>query len=147
MELVILMGLQGSGKSTFVHARLFDSHVRLNLDMLKTRHRERLLFEACLEGKASTVIDNTNPSAEERARYITPARDAGFRIVGYYFQSILSDCLERNRARARSVPEIAIKGTRARLQIPRIDEGFDALYYVQAQADGGFSIEEWSDEV
>ena len=43
MEAVILIGIQGSGKSTFYRERFFDTHVRINLDMLKTRQREKLL--------------------------------------------------------------------------------------------------------
>jgi predicted kinase len=43
MEAVILIGIQGSGKSTFCRERFFNTHIRINLDMLKTRHRERYL--------------------------------------------------------------------------------------------------------
>ena len=41
MEAVILIGIQGAGKSTFYKDRFFNTHVRINLDMLKTRHREK----------------------------------------------------------------------------------------------------------
>ena len=51
MELVLFMGIQATGKSTFFRERFFDTHLRMNLDMLKTRHRESLLFAACLEAK------------------------------------------------------------------------------------------------
>ena len=37
MQVVILIGIQGSGKSTFCRKRFFDTHVRINLDMLRTR--------------------------------------------------------------------------------------------------------------
>src|SRR4051812_8782542 len=37
MEAVILIGIQGSGKSTFYRERFFDTHVRVSLDLLKTR--------------------------------------------------------------------------------------------------------------
>jgi predicted kinase len=46
MEAVIFVGIQGTGKSTFYKERFFDTHVRINLDMLKTRHREKLLVQA-----------------------------------------------------------------------------------------------------
>ena len=49
MELVIFTGLQASGKTTFYGTRFRDSHVRINLDMLKTRHREELLVKAVEE--------------------------------------------------------------------------------------------------
>ena len=59
---VILIGLQASGKSSFYLHRFFNTHVRINLDMQRTRHREKLIFEARLAAKQSVVIDNTNPT-------------------------------------------------------------------------------------
>ena len=49
MEAVVLIGLQGAGKSTFYRDRFFATHVRINLDMLKTRHREWRLLQTYLE--------------------------------------------------------------------------------------------------
>ncbi len=99
MELIILVGIQGSGKSTFYQERFFKTHLRINLDMLKTRRREYAVFHACLEVNQRMVIDNTNPSRAERARYIIPARQAGFRVVGYYFLSRFEAALARNNQR------------------------------------------------
>lgn len=62
MQLIIFTGLQASGKSTFYKEYFYKTHLRLNLDMLKTRHREKILFDACLESKSKCVIDNTNMS-------------------------------------------------------------------------------------
>ena len=49
--IVILMGLQGSGKSTFYSRHLADDFVRVNLDTLKTRHQEKLLIEECMHAR------------------------------------------------------------------------------------------------
>ena len=46
MQLIIFMGLQASGKSTFYREKFIDTHIRLNLDMLKTRHREQILVRS-----------------------------------------------------------------------------------------------------
>ena len=89
MEAVLLVGVQASGKSSFFAERFSDSHVRINLDMLRTRHREGLLLDACIRMKQPFVVDNTNLERKRRAKYIEPARSAGFRIVGYYFESPL----------------------------------------------------------
>lgn len=149
MEAVIFTGIQATGKSSFYLERFYRTHVRLNMDMLRTRHREALLFRACVEGKQPFVIDNTNPSALERVRYITPARAAGFRITGYYFRSSIEEALKRNALRTggERIPDRGIFATYQRLQLPTRSEGFDELYYVTLNAEGRFQIEEWSDEV
>lgn len=149
MEAVVLIGLQASGKSSFCRDQLFDTHVRVSLDMLRTRNRERLLIEACHEAEQPYVVDNTNPTRDDRARYIGAARSAGFGVVGYYFESKIEDCKQRNGRRPddQIVPVKGLLGTYSRLQLPNRGEGFDKLHYVSLDADGGFSVCEWIDEV
>ena len=48
MEALIFAGIQGSGKSACYRERFFDTHARISLDLLKTRHRERPFLETCL---------------------------------------------------------------------------------------------------
>ncbi len=145
MEAVLLIGIQGAGKSSFYKDRFADTHVRINLDMLKTRHREKLFFDACIAAKQRFVVDNCNPAREDRRRYIEPARAAGFKVVGYYLQSRVADCKERNENRVgkQVVPAKAIFGTAGRLELPSLEEGFDKLYYVRVVGDSGFVVEEW----
>ena len=147
-EAIIFTGLQGAGKSTFYRERFFATHLRLNLDMLRTRRREALLFEACLTGQISFVADNTNPTIAERARYVAPARAAGYRISGYYFDIPIAVCLKRNTARPATerVPPIGLYGTRKRLHPPTPDEGFDVLYRVALGDEGVLVVEEWTPE-
>jgi predicted kinase len=148
MEAVIFIGIQGSGKSTFYAQRFSRTHMRINLDMLKTRHRESVFIQTCLDTGMRFVVDNTNPTSEERAQYIAPARTARFRIVGYYFAVKPAEALVNNasRAEAERVPNVAIFSTYKRLQLPSYGEGFDALYYVTS-AEGAFCVEEWRDEL
>ncbi|XGV96512.1 MAG: AAA family ATPase [Leptolyngbya sp. BL-A-14] len=117
--------------------------------MLKTRHREKRLLETCLEIAQPFVVDNTNPTIEERKRYIEPAKCQGFNIIGYYFESKIADSIQRNQRRTlkQQVPEKGIRGTHARLEIPRYTEGFNELYYVQLLPEGLFVVKEWVDEV
>jgi len=149
MEAVILIGIQASGKSSFYKERFFDTHVRINLDMLKTKHRQRVLLDACLAGKQPFVVDNTNVTAEMRSYFIGAARTAGFRVVGYYLRSDVSGGLDRNSKREERarVPDKGLLGTYKQLQLPSRAEGFDALYYVRINAEGSFVVEEWLDEV
>lgn len=145
MEAVLLIGIQGAGKSTFYLRRFFHTHVRLSLDLLRTRHRERMLLEACLGVGQPLVVDNTNVAAAERARYILPAKAAGFRVTGYFFEPDPRGSLRRNNEREgkRRVPPAGLFGTLKRLQRPRRDEGFDELYRVRISESGEFLAEPW----
>jgi predicted kinase len=149
VEAVILIGIQGAGKSTFYRGRFRDTHVHISLDKLKTRHCERTLLASCLNERRPFVVDNTNPSRSDRQAYISPARQAGYRVTGYYFQSRVEDCERRNRQRseAEQIPLLGLLGTAGRLELPRYDEGFDELHYVRIGDDGQFVVEDWLDEV
>lgn len=149
MEAVIFVGIQATGKSSFYKARFFNTHVRINLDMLKTRHREKTLLRCCLAMQQRFVVDNTNPTVEERAKYIAMAKSARFRVSGYYFRSSVVEAIERNNHRASNerVPPKGIAGTHKRLQIPTFEEGFEALYHVRIDGNGEFLVEEWVDEI
>ena len=146
---MIFVGIQGAGKSTFYKERYLDTHQRINLDMLKTRHRVRRFFQACIETNQAFVVDNTNPTRTERIFYIQAAKEAGFRVVGYYFQSKVEDCKRRNEQRPseKQVPLRGVLGTAGRMELPSLDEGYDELLYVRIDEAGGFVVEEWKDEV
>lgn len=94
------------------------------------------------------VVDNTNPSVEERSAIIEVGRAYDARLVGYFFESILADCAARNAGRAGSevVPDVGLFATRSRLRLPSWDEGFDELWYVRIAEGGGFDIEPWDVE-
>lgn len=149
MEIVVFIGMQASGKSTFFKEHFFNTHIRINLDMLRTRNREKILVDACIQAKQPFVIDNTNPTAEEREKYITPSREAGFRVIGYYFKSSIEECIERNRLRSgkEKVPDVGLRCTHTKLQLPTYDEGFDELYYVHISETKEFVVEEWNNEI
>lgn len=146
MEAVIFIGIQGSGKSSFYLERFYDTHVRINSDMLKTKHRLQLLFNACLGAGQSFVLDNTNVTKAVRGEYIARSKAAGFRVLGYYFRSDITSALARNSERigAARIPDRGVLGTYKQLEIPEYAEGFDALYYVRIDPVGMFQVEEWS---
>jgi predicted kinase len=149
MQAVLLIGLQASGKSTFYQERFFSTHVRVSLDLLKTRHRQQRLVELWLDTRQPYVVDNTNPTRLERRPYIERAKASGFRVVGYYLQSRVEDCKRRNDARPipQQIPLPGLLGTYARLEVPALDEGFDELYYVEIDNRAGFVVKDWSDEI
>ena len=148
MEAVIFCGIQATGKTTFFKERFFKTHIRISLDQLNTRNKELRFIETCILTSHPFVIDNTNPSQQERAKYIAIAKANKFKVTGYYFQSKLADALERNRQRSaeENIPEIGIRGTFKRLNLPSLEEGFDELYYVTVE-NNTFTVNEWSNEI
>nr|HML49186.1 AAA family ATPase [Clostridia bacterium] len=148
VEMILFTGIQATGKSEFYKRYFYKTHIRINLDMLKTRHREKILVEACIAAKQPFVVDNTNPTAVDRQRYIAPAKSAGFKVVGYVFQSSVRDALARNGAREgrEKVPQAAVLATHRKLEPSEYGEGFDALYTVRIDENGGFAVEARPDE-
>jgi predicted kinase len=150
-ELVILIGLQGAGKSTFCRTRFQGTHDWVSKDRFRNNRRparrQRQLIEEALQAGRSVVVDNTNPTTAERAELIALGRAFGARVVSYYFASRLEDCLERNRTRAgkERVPDVAVYATAKRLQVPSVDDGFDHLYWVRLRDGGQFDVQQWQE--
>ncbi len=144
MKGVIFVGLQASGKSSYYLKNFYGTHIRLSMDMLRTRHREAILLDACVESKQKFVID----TVEDREKYIRKLKAHRFEVIGYYFQSSLDECLRRNSMRKgkECIPEVGLRGIYNKLELPKYSEGFDKLYYV-VMTNGGFTVEEWKDEV
>ena len=143
MEAVILCGVQGAGKTTLYGDRFVETHVRVAMDLLRTRAREEAFVRLCLRERQRFVVDATNPTPADRRRYVEPARDAGFRVIGYLVEVTDVEALARNAARhgRRRVPAAALVGTGRRLLRPTPGEGFDELWHATAARDGGWRIE------
>ncbi|MEU3767372.1 ATP-binding protein [Amycolatopsis keratiniphila] len=146
-EVVILIGLQASGKSTFFRWAFAGTHVHLSKDHFPNAKRRqlrqlRMLAEALEEGR-SVVVDNTNPSPEEWTPLIEVARRHGARVSGYWFPPDLERSQERNALRSvkTRVPDVGLYATLKRLRRPSAEDGFDELYTVGFDGEGGFVVE------
>ena len=138
---MILCGVQGSGKTTLYRDRFLETHARVSMDLLRTRAREAAFLHVCLETRMPFVIDNTNPTAAERARYVAPAREAGFKLVAYLVEVDHAVAAGRNEARERRVPAPGLRDVARRLVRPAPEEGFDELWHATAAPGGGWRIE------
>ncbi len=127
MEAIVLCGVQGSGKTTLYRDRFIDTHVHVSLDLLGSRAREAALVAECLEEGRPFVVDNTNPTAADRARYVDPARLADFKIVAYLVEG---DWASEHVGPAKAA------ATARRLVRPVPEEGFDELWHATAGPDG-----------
>ena len=150
LELVVLVGLQASGKSTFFRERFAATHDHVSKDLFPNNRdrnrRQTQLIRAALGAGSSVVVDNTNPTARDRLTPIQLGRESGARIIGYFFESDPHESLRRNdrrEGRAR-VPAVAIFATAKKLSLPSPEEGFDELFRVRLLA-SGFEINSWDE--
>ena len=143
--MILFVGIQASGKTSF-YQKNFPELVHVSLDELHTRNKENRLIDDCLKKGVSFVVDNTNPTAEDRAKYIEKAKTSGFAVYGFYFQSSISACIERNSKREGKyrVPRNAIAHTHKVLEMPVYAEGFDRLFYVHLDVQGPV-VEDWTE--
>jgi predicted kinase len=145
-ELAILVGLPGSGKSSFFRERLAATHDHVSKDRMPNVRRrdvrQMALVEAALAAGRSVAVDNTNPARADRAPLIAAAHSRGARVVAYVLLTPVREALARNRGREgrERVPAVAIYSIAKRMQLPTVDEGFDAVYQVAAE-NGAFTVQ------
>ena len=143
--MVVFVGLQASGKSTFFRERFAETHQHVSKDLFpnnrnKNRRQEHLLRAALSAGRC-VVVDNTNPTPEDRRALVRIGHEHGAKVLGYYFDASVSECLRRNEMREGKarVPDVAIYSTAKKLVAPSIEEGFDELLCVRLN-DSAFEV-------
>lgn len=146
-QAVIFMGIQGSGKTYYFNWHFAGKFEHINLDTLHTRNQEKILLEECLVHGKDFVVDNTNPTKADRARYIELAKEYGYRVIGYFFESKIQDCIRRNDLRdgKEKLPAKAIAATSNKQEIPSKNEGFDELYFVERSGETVMLKRDWRD--
>ena len=145
LELVVLVGLQASGKTLFTRRHL-SAYVHVSKDhwpnaRRKATRQARAVDEALTAGR-SVVVDNTNPAPEDRRPLLEAARAHQATPIALMFGATVSECLARNarrQGRAR-VPDVAILAAAKRLRPPTPEEGFARRCDVRLEPEGTFVI-------
>ena len=108
-DVVVVCGLQGAGKSTWIDRQL--------------------------DIKAVVYFDAALPGARHRKPIIDIARQRLAKIRAVWINVALSTALERNALRPldQIVPEESIRSVASQFEPPSVDEGFEAVTIVEIQ--------------
>lgn len=144
MRLYVLVGLPGSGKSTWLER---SGKPSFSSDALRAaltgdesnQENNRLVFAQLramawmrLEaGCAETWIDSTALTRAERRCWIRLAEMHGCDVEAVYFDTPFEVCQARNSARQRRVPAEALARMARRMTAPQVAEGFDRVTVIR----------------
>jgi predicted kinase len=144
-RIVIMVGLPGSGKSTWLQqlgvTAISSDAVRLLLAddaTIQTIHPQvfatmrYLLRRRLAIGRPVSYVDATHLTPAERAPYVTIARKFGCDLEAVFFDIPAEICQQRNRQRQRIVPEEAIEAMRSKLVPPSLEDGFTRITIVKS---------------
>jgi predicted kinase len=142
-RIVLLVGLPGSGKSTWLKGKegvlSTDALRELLLDDPNNQHHNRFVFRVLRDllkqrleiARGVTYVDATNLTPYERRPYIMLADLWDAEIEAVFFDVPLAECIRRNRARGRVVPEDVIHKMAGRLVAPDLEEGFSNITVIR----------------
>lgn len=151
--LTLLVGLPGSGKSTYARERDLpvvssDDLRHLLMDDATDQTQNRRIFALLRQvvrlrfemERPHTVLDATNLSARERRTWIKLAQLYGVEVQAIFFDTPLEICKQRNRSRSRIVPEDVIDLMAVRMRPPSLTEGFTEVMRIRQENATTFAL-------
>ena len=142
-RIVVLVGLPGSGKSTWVAQQggvaissdelrrwLKDDATDQSIHGLVFKLMRDLVRHRLAHGITETYVDATNQTPKTRRAIKKISDHKSARCEAVFFDVPLEECLRRNVLRSRTVPEAAIRAMALKLEPPSLEEGFASIHNV-----------------
>lgn len=146
--MILMIGIKLAGRSEYYRRYLSEKYIHVCLDDRSVDSA----IDNCISEGADFAIDEDNLTLEERSNYIAVAKANGYRVIGYYLFSDIETCIVRNNYEPDNlkISEEEIVRKIHSIDIPKKDEGFEELYYVDrrsafSSAMSPVRVEEWEE--
>lgn len=143
---ICLVGIPGSGKSTYAKRPYFKDYNVFSSDALRKQwygsediqgnpkeifEELNRLVKKSLDDGQNCIFDATNINKEQRKGFISNLNIANNHVMECAFiDTSLEQCLDNNLKRSRIVPESVIIKMYNKLDVPTLDEGWDIVSHV-----------------
>jgi bifunctional polynucleotide phosphatase/kinase len=150
LEMIILVGYPGCGKSTFKKSYVSKGYFNIEKDSLNmSKSRYLTLIKTTMKDKKRIIIDSTNPDPNSRKLLINLCKECNYKVRCLYFNidRELSEHLNNFRMKlskglVEKVPSVVYNVYDKKFVLPSIDEGFNEIIYVNFVPDFNNNIEE-----
>ena len=146
MRLKILIGISGSGKSTWAenYVRIHPEYHIVSTDQMRKtllgsesdQSNGAMIFRNCYEqirqhlmNNEDVIFDATNLTRKARKEVMSKVSDLPVKFDAVYFDMPLSKCILNQEERSRKVPKEVIEKQFNKLTAPDSDEGWDDIFY------------------
>jgi predicted kinase len=145
-KLVVMVGISGSGKSTFAHglktslnATVVETDaIRLELTgNAEDQTQNGRVFGVArqrvsdyLKQGRNVVIDATSLTIKDRKDWVRIGKENNAEVIAYVVKTDIATAKQRNAQRQRKVPEWVIDKQFAKFTMPSHAEGFDKVVKV-----------------
>ena len=144
--LTLLVGVPGSGKTTWANKNHKDNEVVLSSDLIRkelfndetNQENNKLMFTTLynrarklLKSGKSVIIDATNVTVNDRARALNNFANFDVIKVAIVFKTATDICKFRDKNRTRTVGEEVIDKFTEKFINPTKEEGFDEIIYIE----------------